>query len=552
MFRDPTYKPLRSDQEISTTGEILSFAATAYPNKIGLICGARSWTFSELDRLANQLAHALIASFAQRDGPVGIIGANSAEYALAHFGTARTGRYTINFPTRCTEEDLVYTMNLTRPAVLMVDDGCREIVDRARGRFEVPPFIISIDALGPDIGSGFWEYLADQPQTPPGVDIDPDAHGSMIFTGGTTGRPKAVLASQRARAISAMAAIEDFRIESETVAGYSVPFTHTAGLFSWFQPAVLAGCTGVIIPKWNPELFIQLTEQHGINMIFAVPSQLAILLDHPAFDPQRLRSLKKMVFGGAPLSRNLIERAEEAMPWLSCGRAYGSTETGHLAAQIKSDRDTVYDGYNQPGGRLEIGIFKAPGVVAGEGEIGEVATRGPHLMTEYFGNPEATNAFFRSNTPDGGWGWMGDLAVRKKGYFTLVGRSKHMILSGGLNIFPAEIEDVLGRHPDIADCIVFGIQDPVWGELPVAAVVARRDRFDTESILAFVAASVARYKRLRKIYVVETIPRTGAGKAQIHLVKEKCLKMDAEALASAKAESPFLWRSSAQSTSESA
>jgi acyl-CoA synthetase (AMP-forming)/AMP-acid ligase II len=320
-----------------------------------------------------------------------------------------------------------------------------------------------------------------------------------------------------------MAAIEDFRIESEVVAGYSVPFTHTAGLFSWFQPAVLAGCTGVVIPKWDPELFMQLTERHGINMTFAVPAQLATLLDHQEFEPDRLRSLKRLVFGGAPLSRTLIERAEDAMPWLECARAYGSSETGHLTVQVKADREQVYDGYNQPGGRLEIEIFKEPGVVAAEGEIGEVATRGPHLMTGYIGDDAAQTGFFKSDTTDGDWGWMGDLAVRHKGYFSLAGRSKHMILSGGLNIFPAELEEVLGRHPDIADCAVFGIDDPVWGELPAAAVVTKSGNAESEAIMNFVGAEVARHKRIRRIYFVDGIPRTGAGKIQVFRIKEQCL-----------------------------
>jgi acyl-CoA synthetase (AMP-forming)/AMP-acid ligase II len=159
-----------------------------------------------------------------------------------------------------------------------------------------------------------------------------------------------------------MAALEDFRLESDLVAGYTVPFTHTAGLFSWFQPAVLAGCTGVVIPKWSPDLFMQLVERHHINMVFAVPAQLATLLAAPEFDAQRLHSLRRIVFGGAPLSRGMIERAEEAMPWMECVRGYGSSETGHLAAQVRDDRDIIFDGYNQPGGRLEIEIFAEPDI----------------------------------------------------------------------------------------------------------------------------------------------------------------------------------------------
>jgi acyl-CoA synthetase (AMP-forming)/AMP-acid ligase II len=528
-FRAASYQPLHRHQEVSTSGEILDSAANAFPDKIGLICGERRWTFAKLDALANQLANALLAHLTQDDGPVAIIGANSAEYALTHFAAARTGRLAVNLPTRCTEDEFIYAINLTKPAVLMAAPGAHDIVARVHGRFKRRPLKVSM-GVGSALDLGFWDMLTTHPATSPLVHVDPDAGGSVIFTSGTTGSPKAVLSSQRARAISAMAAVEDFRISPETIAGYAVPFTHTAGLFSWFQPAVLAGCTGIVIPKWDPESFMRLTERHRISMTFVVPAQVAMLLDYPGFEPQRLRTLRRFVFGGAPLSRSLIERTESAMPWLSCERAYGSSETGHLAAQIKPDRATVYEGYNQPGGRLEIEIFKAPGIVANEGETGEVATRGAHLMSRYLGDPPATDTFFRSGA-ERGWGWMGDLAVRNNGYFTLVGRSKHMIISGGLNIFPAEIEDVLGGHPDISDCVVFGVEDSTWGELPAAAVVAKNGAFDVQAVMVFVAKVLARHKRLRRIYVVDEIPRTAGGKPQIHIVKQRCLGMEPRAIA---------------------
>ena len=385
-----------------------------------------------------------------------------------------------------------------------------------------------MDEESPVDAQVFWDFIQGQPEASPGIAIDPEQHGSIIFTGGTTGRPKAVLSSQRARAISAMAAVEDFRIEPDTIAGHPVPFTHTAGLFSWFQPSVLAGCTCVIVPKWDPELFMELCETHGINVIFAVPAQLVTLLDHPEFEPERLRSLQMIAFGGAPLARSLIERAEDAMPWLECARAYGSTETGHLAAQRKADRVAVYDGFNQPGGRLEIEIFKEPGVVAEVGETGEVATRGGHLLTEYLNDEAANKEFFKTDITDGDWGWMGDLAIKHEGYFNLVGRSKHMILSGGLNIYPAELEDILIGHPEVADCAVFGIDDATWGEIPAAAIVTSGNGIDEDAVMDFVAQGVARYKRLRKVFVVDEIARTAAGKARIDQIKEQCLKLNKE------------------------
>lgn len=523
-FSHPLHRRLLPAQDVSTTGEILSYAATSYPGKTGFICGSRSWTFREMDEAANRFANYIVSEFADRDGPVGIMGKNSAEYVVTHFGTARTGRATVNLHTRCTVDDLIDAVNRTRPALLVVDSDCRELVDAARKKFEIRPIQMNVLGGQPETDKSFWGLFANQPPTPPAVEIDPDGPGSVIFTGGTTGRPKAVLSSHRARAISAMAAVEDFRLCPDDVGGYSVPLTHAAGLFSWFQPAVLSGCTGVIIPKWDVPSFMELTERHGINVIFAVPAQLATLLDHPAFEPERLRCLRRIVFGGAPLSRSLIERAEAVLPWMSCERAYGSTETGHLAAQAKANRAEIYDGLNQPGGRLEIEIFKEPGLPAAIGEIGEVATRGPHLMMGYLGDPDAQTEFYRSDQTDGDWGWMGDLAERHDDYFTLIGRSKHMILSGGLNIYPAELEDILSTHPDVTDCAVVGMEDPTWGELPVAAIVPARPDPDSQAIIDFVSDRVARYKRLRDVFIVAKIPRTPAGKIQVHLVKILCAR----------------------------
>lgn len=524
----PTYQQLRPDQDVENSSEILACSAGHSPDKTGLIDGDRQWTFSELDRLANRFANAILSRFDVQPGPIGIIGKNSAEYIIAHFGTARTGRYSINFPTRCTVQDLVDATRRTAPVAIVADTAVLEMVNEACSRIDNPPVLIAIDPAN-DTGAGhFWKFIDGHADAPPDVTIDADGPGSVIFTGGTTGKPKAVLSSQRARAISAMAAIEDFRIREDLIAGYSVPFTHTAGLFSWFQPAVLAGCTGVVIPKWEPELFMQLTETHGINVIFAVPSQLATLLDHPSFQPQRLKTLKMIAFGGAPLNRTLIERAEQAMPWLECARAYGSTETGHLAAQMKQDREFIYDGYNQPGGRLEIEIFKEPGVIAAEGETGEIATRGKHLMSHYIDDDDANMAFFKTDCSNGEWGWMGDLAVKHRGYFSIVGRSKHMILSGGLNIYPAELENILISHPSVADCVVFGIEDPTWGELPAAAIVSRDSVFNADAVMDYVGTRVARYKRLRRIYVVEAIPRTVAGKVQVELIRGQCLASEQE------------------------
>ncbi len=256
-FSHPNYQRLNSGQEISTTGEILTYAATTYPDKIGLICGERCFSYADPDRAANRFAHYIRENLKDRDGPVAIMGKNSAEYAVTHFGIARSGRYSVNLHTRATADDLTYTINLTRPALIVADSGCGGLIDAVQEQFANPPHRVEIPDGATDTSSSFWQRFSHQPDTPPEIKIDPNEAGTIVFTGGTTGKPKAVLASHRARTISAMAAVEDFQISADKIGGFSVPFTHAAGLFSWFQPAVLAGCSGVIIPKWDAELYYE-------------------------------------------------------------------------------------------------------------------------------------------------------------------------------------------------------------------------------------------------------------------------------------------------------
>lgn len=519
QFSDPDCVRIDPAWEISTTGEILAQAATRFPDKTGFICGERQWRFDEMDRAANRFANFLMSEYSGKDGAIAIISHNCAEYVVTMFGTARAGRVLVNLHTRNTPVDLAAAISLTKPVVLVIDNASQAMAAEALSGVVEAPDILSIRGGDPACDDGFWQRFSAAPDTLPAIDIDPDAPGSVIFTGGTTGKPKAVVASQRARAISVTAAMEDFRLQAEETGGYSVPLTHAAGAFSWFQPAVLAGCTGVMIPKWDVESFQALTETHQISVIFAVPAQLALMLAHPSFDPARLKSLKRIVFGGAPLSRSLIERAETALPWLSCERAFGSSETGHLGAQDRAGRAKIYDGYNQPSGRLEIEIFKEPGVPAAIGEIGEIATRGPHLMSGYLENPDADTEFFRTADTAGDWGWMGDLAMKHDGYYSIVGRSKHIILSGGYNIYPAELEEILNNHSDVNDSAVVGIEDETWGELPVAAIVPARPGIDTDVLSDHVAAKVAGFKRPRQIMIVDVIPRTQSGKIDVDAVK---------------------------------
>jgi acyl-CoA synthetase (AMP-forming)/AMP-acid ligase II len=204
-------------------------------------------------------------------------------------------------------------------------------------------------------------------------------------------------------------------------------------------------------------------------------------------------------------------RMKERLPDVDLVIAYGSTETGHVISQQPRERSVKPGSLGRIGPRYRLKVFTAPGDEAAPGEIGEIATFGPHLLDGYLGEDAETAAYFKSGD---GWGWTGDLGfIDKDGVVTLAGRAKDLIISGGINVYPAEIETPLMTHPDVADCAAFGLPDEKWGELPAAAVVLRPEAQAGErDLIDHAARSLARFKRPRRIFFVAELPRTAGGK----------------------------------------
>jgi acyl-CoA synthetase (AMP-forming)/AMP-acid ligase II len=236
-----------------------------------------------------------------------------------------------------------------------------------------------------------------------------------------------------------------------------------------------------------------------------------MLLEHPDCAPDRLVSLRRIIAGGAEAPGALHMRMKERLPDVDLVIAYGSTETGHVISQQPRERSVKPGSLGRIGPRYRLKVFTAPGDEAAPGEIGEIATFGPHLLDGYLGEDAETAAYFKSGD---GWGWTGDLGfIDKDGVVTLAGRAKDLIISGGINVYPAEIETPLMTHPDVADCAAFGLPDEKWGELPAAAVVLRPEAQAGErDLIDHAARSLARFKRPRRIFFVAELPRTAGGK----------------------------------------
>ena len=515
------WEPSEPGDSFLTLGEILRLAARRAPRKTAVIAGDRRFDFGEYDRLANRFANLLISAGVGPGDRIASLLFNSPEYGVVHFGNARAGSVLVHIPPLYAAAEIADILERTRPRVLVVDSAVQNRL--SDDCLSAIPTLIVTGAPAPDGAlDGALEFgaaIAAQPDTPPDQEIDgeinreinPAAPVAMTFTGGTTGRPKGAVVSHTARFVSAASTAREHQVTAQDIVGVVTPMFHAVGLMIWYQASILVGSTAVIFRNWDPAEFIAATERHRISSVFLVPVQVRDLLRSPAFDRERLASLRNIGVGGAPTPPGLIEECREALPHCGYTDHYGQSETGPLTILKPWDTESHAGTVGQAAAGVDLRIVDPDGNPVPRGTIGEVVARGPFLMEGYFEDEEETARYFRD-----GWGWTGDLATEsdQDGYITPGGEvpGDHHLRAVSTS-HPAELETALGSHPAVEDCTVFGVPDERWGEAPVALVVPAAE-VSAEDLITHCTKRLARYKRPREIVFVDTIPRTPSGKVQ--------------------------------------
>lgn len=492
-------------------GETLALTAGRLPDKPAFVDGDETTSYRVLDAAANRLANALLAGGFEPGETVAILCGNHVPHAIAYFGTARAGGIAAHLSTRYVADEIAHTIKLVDATVAIVDAEFLGAVLTLRDGFPKLTRVVVVGGPEHEAAVPFDEFISGQSEDPPSLALDESDAASVTFTGGTTGFPKAALLSHRARTVWCEMAIDWFSLDETDVLAVASPMYHAAGMFIWVQPGILAGATSVLPGHWDVPRFIAEVERTGATAAFLVPAQIRMLIDDRAFDPERLRSLRRVIYGGAPSPSGLIERADGVLPETAFIQNYGQTEIGPVATLYAPDRDRKPDALGFASKRTEMAVFARPGEQAAPSAIGELACRGDNVMMGYVNDPEETAAFFKNGD---GWGFTGDLAYADAdGLITLVDRVKDTIIAGGVNIYPAEVERVLFDLPGVAECAVFGVPDDQWGELPVAAVVLQDGAAANEEALVDACAGrIARHKRPRHIHFVDGLPKSAAGK----------------------------------------
>lgn len=507
------------------TGDMLRRSADRFPAKNAIVFrgpeGARrEVTYRALDEDANRLANALLAMGLPKGTTVSMLSRNLAEYGTVFFGVARSGCLQNNISVLYAPDELAWVLNKSRTQVLVFDAFFADKVMAVRGEC---PGIRTWICIGraPEMDGflPFEEVLANGAPTPPSVQIDEEDAFCMTYTGGTTGRPKGVQMNHRARATTAHTVAFEERLSDEDIVGIVTPLFHVAALNIMFQPAVLVGATSVFVTPWSPEAYLAAVEQEKITAAFMVPTQANALATYPRIEQRDLASWRKLSFAGAPMPDWVQTELMARLPGLRLTQIYGQSEMGVIAALPPAYLPAKLGTVGRQPYNVDVAVFRPDGTRCAPGEWGEVATRGDNIMMCYFDEPQQTADFFRMGN---GWGLSGDVGfIDADGFLTLVDRAKDMLISGGENVYPKEIENVLYELPQVAECAVFGIPDDKWGEVPAAYIQLKSGAsLSEQEVIAQCESKLARLKRPRLVKFVEEFPKTPIGKIQKNVLKE--------------------------------
>jgi acyl-CoA synthetase (AMP-forming)/AMP-acid ligase II len=499
------------------TGDMLRRSAERFPDKPAIIRDETRLSYAELNRRANRFAHALLASGLAKGAKVAILSRNLPEYGIVFFGAAKSGVVLVNVSILYAPDELEFVLNKADAELLVFDALFADKVAAVRSRCPKLRRLVAIGAAADAIP--FDAFLDGQPEAEPAVALDERDPFCMTYTGGTTGRPKGVLCSHRARALTAHTVAIEEALDERDVVAIVTPLFHVAALNIMFQPAVLVGATSTFVTPWSAEKFMETAARERVTAAFMVPTQANTLVSHPQFDADKLATWRKLSFAGAPMPDWVQLELKRKLPHLALTQIYGQSEMGvltslrdwYLPAKLGSVGRQAYN--------VDVALFAPDGRRVGPGELGEIGSRGDNLMLEYYNEPEQTAAFFKLG---GGWGLTGDVGVMDaEGFITLVDRAKDMLISGGENVYPKEIEDVIYRLDAVSECAVFGVPDDKFGELPAAYISLKPGASLTEAeVVAHCTRHLAEFKRPRVVKFVSDFPKTPIGKIQKNLLRE--------------------------------
>ncbi|MBO1413533.1 long-chain fatty acid--CoA ligase [Streptomyces sp. FH025] len=469
------------------------------PRRTALVHEGATADYARLDDRCTRLAHALRRAGVRRGDRVAFLGPNHPAYLEALFAAGLLGAVLVPLNTRLAVPELRYQL---------ADSGSSLLLTVGQR-----PEVVRLLADGVEVwraeGETYEATLATAPEESIDEEVGPDDPCLIMYTSGTTGRAKGAVLTHGNILWNSLNVLVDTDLASDEVALVSAPLFHTGALNMSCLPVLLKGGTVVLESAFDAGRTLELIERHRVTCLFGVPTMYDAVAGAPGWPQADLSSLRNLLCGGAPVpartARTYLDRG------LAFVQGYGMTEASPGVLILhRADAQAHAGTAGVPHFFTDVRLVDPLGEEAGPGAEGEVLVAGPNVTPGYWNLPDGTAEAFH----EGGWFRSGDIAVADaEGYVRLVDRVKDVIISGGENIYPAEVEDALLEHPAVAECAVIGVADPVWGEVGRAVVVLRPGAAaDSVELLAHLDGRLARYKIPKSVVLAPALPRNATGK----------------------------------------
>lgn len=498
--------------DIATVADIARVFGAERPDAVALIAGERTATFAELDARSNRVAQALRAAGVGFGDRVAFIEKNGIEFFEVACALSKLGAVVVPVNWRLAPPEMLHIIDDARARVVIVGTEFFGHVEAIEDRVTATLVAVGAHPRWP----AFDEWTANFSAEDPCVTTQPDDLAFLMYTSGTTGSPKGVMLTNDNYFCKATGIADKWRFDADSVSLAVMPMFHMAGS-GWAFVGLCEGARTVVLRDVDPTAVLDAVARHGITNMLLVPVVIQRLLNTPGVETTDFSALRAIVYGASPITDDVLVRALERF---DCDllQVYGQTETTGSITQLDRHAPELLRSCGKPFPWVHVRIVDDTGRDVPTGTVGELWTRSRQNMRGYWNNPAATAATI---TPDG-WLKTGDAGyVDHEGYVYLHDRVKDMIVSGGENVYPTEIENVLMTHPDVADVAVIGVPDPAWGEAVKAIVVPAAGSSPGEGdLIAYARDRLAGFKLPKSVSFADDLPRTPSGKILKRALRE--------------------------------
>jgi long-chain acyl-CoA synthetase len=483
--------------------QILLNTAEQYPNHPAIVFRDQTIYYKELEELVKEKAVGL-QKYGLKDGVhVGLMMANKPQYAIAYFALLSLGATVVPINPLFKQNEISYILNDSEARALIVDEIGLEEVKKAQGSLSTVKLIFSLpftESYIPwtDVKGNTEDFFLEHKSQ--------EDNAQIIYTSGTTGKPKGAVITHGNLEWMTEKCTHLTELTHQDRVLVVLPLFHAYAKLQGLLQCILKGATIYLEERFIPDLILQKLADHSITVFLGVPTMYTMFVHSPKLKELTISHLRLAGCGGATLPIEIIEKVKETMG-VEIGEGYGQTESTVMISCFPPNSVKIHGSVGLPLPGLELKIIDPNGREVPSGEVGEIIFKGPNAMKGYYKKDEETQ-----NTIRDGWVYTGDLGKRdEKGYLYIIDRKKDMIIRGGYNVYPREIEEVLYSHPDIVECAVVGESDPVFGE-EVAAYIVMRNHTEADDIKTYCKEHLAPYKIPRKIYFLTELPKTATGK----------------------------------------